>query len=417
MSSEGWFPGPYGLDIAMGATVRTQRTVLAVAHHLTAVTRLNDVLALVEPDPRVQTVYTVAPSSVFSRGAADHLRAMGVCLISFDHATQMFWDLVLAAGDGALERLHAPILHLQHGMGPSMLGQRWAGAGTAAPRPVAGLRREAFVAGGRVIPSVIGLAHEDHKKLLLEICPEARSAVRLVGDLAWDRIVESRPLRPYYREALGVTDDRRLLLISSTWGPRGLFGAHHDLIRRLATELPSERYAVVVALHPATWSWHGRKQTIAWSAGGLRAGAGLLPPHEGWRAALLAADVILGDFGTASYYGAAIGAPVLLAAFPDGDAVPGSQAELFGSLVPRWSPERPLLHQIEARAEYGVDSESSVSRALRDRLTSEPGRAAALLRREIYRLLRLDEPLDDPTPDPVPAPRLLSGSSDLEPVL
>ncbi|MFC5754542.1 hypothetical protein [Actinomadura rugatobispora] len=390
--------------------------MLAVVHHLTAVTRLNDVLTLVEPDQRVQTVHTVAPSSVFSRGVVDHLRATGACLVPFDHATQMPWDLAVAAGDGALERLHAPVLHLQHGMGPTMLSRRWAGAGDAASRPVAGLRREAFVAGGRVIPSTIALAHHDHRNRLLEVCPEAGSAVRVVGDPAFDRLSKSRPSRAAYREALGVAGDRRLVLVSSTWGPRGLFGVDRELIRRLAAELPPERYAVVVALHPSIWSWHGRRQTIAWCAAGMRAGADLLPPHEGWRAALVAADLVVGDYGTATYFGAALGTPVLLATFPDGDAFPASQAELLGRLVPRLDPERPLLPQIETHAGLRAQGGPSIGAVLRDRLTSEPGRSAVLLRREIYRLLRLEEPPDPPLLDPVPMPRLLTGPSDLEAV-
>ncbi|MDL4813748.1 hypothetical protein [Actinomadura opuntiae] len=389
--------------------------MLAVVHHLAAVTRLDDVLGLVEPDQRVQTVYTVAPSSVFSRGVDDHLRAAGACVVPFDHATQMPWDLAVAAGDGALERLHAPVLHLQHGMGPTVLSHRWVGAGTEASRPVAGVRREAFVAGGRVIPAAIALAHHEHRRRLLEVCPETRSAVRVVGEPAFDRMAASRPSRASYRDALGVTGDRRLVVVSSTWGPRGLFGRHRDLIQRLAEQLPRDRYTVVVALHPAIFSWHGLRQTLVWSAAGLRAGAGLLPPHDGWRAALIAADLIVGDHGTATYFGAASGVPVLLAAFPDGDAVPGSQAELLASLVPRLNTQRPLLPQIESQAGRRARSES-IAAVLRDRLTSEPGRAAPLLRREIYRLLRLDEPPAPAIPDPVPRPRLLAGPSDLEPV-
>ncbi|MFD0851384.1 hypothetical protein ACFQ07_04100, partial [Actinomadura adrarensis] len=103
--------------------------MLAVVHHLTAVTRLNDVLALVEPDHRVQTVFTVAPSSMLSRGVGDHLRAEGVCLVPFDQATQMSWDLAVAAGDGALERLHGPVMWVPHGMSPGMRIHRWRGAG------------------------------------------------------------------------------------------------------------------------------------------------------------------------------------------------------------------------------------------------------------------------------------------------
>ncbi|GAA3932181.1 hypothetical protein GCM10023085_11870 [Actinomadura viridis] len=404
MSSDGWSPGPFGLDAAKGATLATRRTVLAVAHHLTAATRLADVLTLIERDRRVQTVYTVAPASVFSPGVADHLRAAGALVIPFDRAAHTSFDLAIAAGDGGLERLHAPVLLLQHGMGPATRSHRWAGAGPAAPRPIAGLRREALVAGGRVIPAVIALAHHEHRLRLARICPEAEPAVRVVGDPALDRIGAGAPSRETYRRALGV-GGRRLVVVSSTWGPRSLFGRHRDLIRRLATELPPERYAVVAALHPATWSWHGHRQCLAWFDDCRRLGAGLLPPHEGWQAALTAADLVVGDYGSVSHYAAAIGVPTVLAAFPDDDVLPGSQAELLGRLAPRLSLDRPLLPQIEAHT--AAHSAPAVATLLRDRLTSEPGRAAALLRREMYGLLRLAEPAEPAALDAVPPPRLV----------
>ncbi|MFD0855682.1 hypothetical protein ACFQ07_25800, partial [Actinomadura adrarensis] len=52
---------------------------------------------------------------------------------------------------------------------------------------------------------------------------------------------------------------------------------------------------------------------------------------------------------------------------------------------------------------------ASLGAVLRERLTSEPGRAAALLRAEMYRLLRLDEPAEPPLLDPVPLPQIVSG--------
>lgn len=404
MSCDGWSAGPFGLDAAMGATLPTQRTVLVVVHHLTAATRLADVVPLVERDRRIQAVYTVAPSSVLSAGVADHLHASGNLVIPYKQAVQTSFHLALAAGDGGLERIHAPVLHLQHGMGPAVLSHRWAGAGLAAPRPVAGLRREALVNGGRVIPSLITLAHHDHRRRLLEVCPEAAPAVRVVGDPAYDRLVASTPLRERYRRALGVADGRRLVVVSSTWGPRALLGRNHDLLRRLATELPQDQYAIVAVLHPTTWTWHGRKQMIAWFDDCLRLGVGLLPPEEGWRAALAAADLVVGDHGSVSYYAGALGAPVMLAAFPDDDVLPGSQADLLRRLAPRLSPERPLLPQVQACLE---GHRPCVGAMLRDRLTSEPDRAAALLRRMMYELLRLEEPPDPPPVDPVPLPEVI----------
>ncbi|MFA1541429.1 hypothetical protein [Actinomadura monticuli] len=395
-----WSIGPFGLDGEKGATLSGLRTVLMVVHHLTAATRLADVAPLVERDRRVQTVYTVAPASAVGAGTARHLAASGALVVPFAQAAQTRFDLAVAAGDGGLERLHAPVLVLQHGMGPGKLARRWDGTGPEAARPVAGMRREAIVAGGRVIPSVLGLAHRDHRRTLARVCPEALPVARIVGDLAFDRLLQGMPLRERYRAALGV-DGRQLVVVSSTWGPEALLGRNRDLVRRLAAELPADGYRIVLAVHPVTWGFHGFRQLRAWFDDCLRLGVGLLPFEEGWRAALAAADLVVGDHGSVSAYAAGAGIPLLLGAFPASDVVPRSLSDLLGRRVPHLAPDRPLLQQV--RDAIGAP----VAKDLRGRLTSEPGRAAVLLRREMYRLMRVDEPAEPPVTDPPPLPDLV----------
>ncbi|MBA9002533.1 hypothetical protein [Thermomonospora cellulosilytica] len=401
MSCDGWAPGPFGLDAAKGSTIAAERTVLVVVHHLTAATRLADVVPLVGRDRRIQTVFTASAASVLSAGIGEHLRACGGVVIPFRQATQIRFDLAVAAGDGDLARVHAPVLHLQHGMGPGVRSHRWAGAGPAAPRPMPGLRRETLLGGGRIIPAVIGLPHRGDLNRLAEICPEALPAARVVGDPAFDRLTASLPLRERYRRALGVTGGRRLVVVSSTWGPRGLVGRYPGLLSRLAAELPADRYAVVAALHPVIWAWHGPQQILAWFDDCRRRGVGLLPPQEGWRAALAAADLVVGDHGSVTHYAAGVGIPVMLGAFPDDDVVPGTAADRLRLTAPRLMPDRPLREQIDAFLAAGTAGADAV---LRDRLTSEPGRSAVLLRRVMYELLRLPEPVEPPSVDPAPLP-------------
>src|SRR5580698_7693603 len=77
MAGGEWVRGPFGLDAERGRTVPCQRSVLVVVHHLTAATRLADVVPLLEADRRVQTVFTVPPSSLFSAGADAFLAGLG----------------------------------------------------------------------------------------------------------------------------------------------------------------------------------------------------------------------------------------------------------------------------------------------------------------------------------------------------
>jgi hypothetical protein len=169
----------------------------------------------------------------------------------------------------------------------------------------------------------------------------------------------------------------------------------------VAAELPQNKYCVVAALHPNTWGYSSRRQITRWNSDSLHIGVRLLPPEDGWLAALIAADRVLGDHGSVTYYGAALGVPTILGAFPDEDVVPGSHIARLGSIAPRVDWGKPLGPQLDSAVSAYCDD---VHAALRDDLSSKPGQAATLLRREMYRLMRLPEPDCPARLEPVPPP-------------
>lgn len=114
-----WVPGPFGLDALRGSTVRAGRTVLAVAHHVTAATRLADVMPLLETDRRVAVAYTASPASAFTGGLDAHLRDLGGLVVPWQQAVATRWDLVVAASHGMLEKLHGPVMTVLHGAAPA----------------------------------------------------------------------------------------------------------------------------------------------------------------------------------------------------------------------------------------------------------------------------------------------------------
>src|SRR5690606_4642335 len=130
--------------------------------------------------------------------------------------------------------------------------------------------------------------------------------------------------RDRYRQRLGVGHGRHLLAVSSTWSRHSLLGVRRDLLRRLLAELPLDDYRVTLIAHPNIWYRHGRAQLELWFADEIEAGLPLPPPHEGWRAAIIAADALVGDHGSVTYYAAALGRPVLLAAFGSAELDPES---------------------------------------------------------------------------------------------
>jgi hypothetical protein len=214
--SNEWVNGPFGLDGIKGMTVPDQRTVLAVAHHLTSATRLTEVLPLLESDRRIQVVYTAAPASYFTGGLTDYLRGLAGLVVPWDQAIRTRWDMAIAASHGLLEQLHAPVLTLPHGSGPGKLYGRIQGAGPPATRPVTGVPPDRLVVGGRVVPSALILPHERHLELLARDCPEALRVAAVAGDPCLDRLLASRRHRDSYRRAFGMRTGRRLVLVSST---------------------------------------------------------------------------------------------------------------------------------------------------------------------------------------------------------
>ncbi|MFJ3214886.1 hypothetical protein ACIPLC_03045 [Kitasatospora sp. NPDC086801] len=248
-------------------------------------------------------------------------------------------------------------------------------------------------------------SHPEQIDRLAESCPAALPTAVLAGDPCFDRILAARHHRDRYRRALGVHPGQRLILLNSTWNPTSLFGdaGSEDvlplLLPRLTSELPVDEYRVAAVLHPNIWHGHGPGQVRLWLDRARRAGLALVDPLEGWRQALIAADVVLGDFGSVSYYAAACGTPVLLGAADPEALGASSPVAAFVRSAPRLDPYGALLPQLDKLlAEHRpLDGPAELT-------SSVPGQSAALLRSLFYRLIGITEPTAPAVLDPLPLP-------------
>jgi hypothetical protein len=371
-----WLEVPIGRDAGRWITARTQRTVLAVAHTAASFGHLLDAVELLEPDPRVQVVFTQAPDTI-GNAVPELLRRLGGVVVPWQQAVHTDFDLALVTDAAGIHRLGAPIVFLPHGvMHNKLIADQVVGLGTPW-----------LTWYGRLLPAALTLSHSDLLKVLAQQCPQALPVATVVGDLCLDRLRASRASRGWYRSALGIDDSRALVAVSSTWGPESLFATAREMCDLVA----GERYAVALVLHPAVWYGHGPRQILAWLREQRRRGLRLVDPL-GWRGLVAAADVWLGDHGSATVYAAAAGVPVLRIPGTACATPPGSAAALLADLAPAVTPGRPLPEQ-------------AAPVAIADRVTSAPGRAALLLRTQLYRHLRLPEPAALPVTAPVPAAR------------
>jgi hypothetical protein len=393
--------GPFGLHAQRGNTLAYARTVLVVVHTVTSATRLGDVVPMLEADPRIQVVYTHAPTALFSGGTREFLSRLGGVVVPWETVTQVRFDLALAAHAGLLEWVHAPVVSMPHGTGYSKYQVRWDMDGPEASREPGGPDRARLVYHGRVIASAHIVPTRAQARRLWLTVPEATAVTVVAGDPCYDRLEASLPERASYRDAL-ATGDRDLVTVTSTWSPNGLLGTSPGLLAELVRYLPRDRYQVAAIVHPAVWYWHGPRQVRAWYADCVRQGLILIPPEEGWRATVAASDVVIGDHGSVTCYAAAAGIPVLLGAYPAKEIEPDSTVARLAAVAPRLQTGIPYHRQLQEASVAWNDEGHALMRNL---VTDLPGRSAIAIRSCLYRLMELPEPAGEPQPEPVPAPQ------------
>jgi hypothetical protein len=399
MNTTTWIRGPIGWGSESRTTRTGCHTVLVVVPTLTAGTRLFDLIPLLEADYRVQVVFTVPHTADAWHGVEEYVRRQEGLVIPWSQAVQHSFDLVLAASHRHLHELRGPILLLPHGAGTLMSRQYSRKAG-AATLPSTGLDRELLTYRGRVLPAATVLTHDAELEALATLCPEAVPTAIVAGDLCWDRMVASMPLRSRYRHALGVAEGQQLITVSSTWSAQSAFGRLPGLCRRVLGEPSMSGVKVAAVLHPNIWTVHGRRQVVAWLSDCLSRGLLLMPPEEGWRATMIASDWVLGDHGSTTAYAAGIGCPVTLAAYPDDNIRAASLADTVRSFAPSLRRDLPLPEQARDALKFRNSLRGAVSAAI----SSRQGSAAAILRTAMYRLLNIPEPVCGVVAAPVPAP-------------
>ncbi|MGW4059501.1 hypothetical protein ACWEGE_14525 [Amycolatopsis sp. NPDC004747] len=381
---------------------RLGKSVLVLAPHSVALGRLGDLLPLLETDHRTQRVYAVPEDGEDRPDAADLIRGRGEVLLSAQQAEQTTHGLVLAASTRGLDRVRGPALLVPHGGG---LGQYRPWRTEAAGKLVTGLDPAQLMPAGRVRADRIALTHVRELDLLAETCPQAVPHAVVAGDIAFDRLVASTPYREQYREALGVTDDREIILVTVTWSPRSGFGIEPDVFRHIVDAARWDGFLVVASLHPQIWSQHGAGQVLGWLSDAIEAGLVVLAPHTDWRGAVAAAGYVMADYTSVGPFAAGFGTPVLRIPHGPQPLLPGTPAAVLAEHAPLWDATRPLLPQLRAAADRQC---CGLGARIAGLLTSCPGQAGRILRKTMYDLLGLTEPARAVLVPPAPLPRPVS---------
>ncbi|MBB5120530.1 hypothetical protein AF335_11410 [Streptomyces eurocidicus] len=389
---------PVGPDAARWRTFGGERTVVVAARTVTSLVRVLDVVPeILHDDPRITVVFAYDPTSAFNDGVLDLLRSLGCRTLPWPQLAEISPDLLLSASENIKVPLgRYPVLVLPHGVGFHKQVPDSAGSGTR----LSGLVHDDLLAARR---AWLAVSHPDQESQLAAAHPGTAGRTVLVGDPCLDRLRASARWRERYRSALGVVPGQQLVLVSSTWGEESLAGSWPGLPADLLAQLPADEFRVALVLHPNIWSGHGAWQVRVMQQSALEAGLIAVDPTDGWQQALVASDLVIGDHGSVTLYGAALGRPVVLGAFGS-EAVPGTAGYALRSAAARLETGRPLRPQLAAAvAGHRADRFAAVSAAA----FAEPGQALPRLRELVYSLLGLPQPKQPgrgPRAFPIPAP-------------
>jgi hypothetical protein len=364
-------------------TFDCERAVLVVARTVTSTSRLLEALRFFRDDFRIKLIFTVNDTSPYSAGVHELLRSAGVeQVVPWSGVGRLNYALAISASENIdFEALRGrPVVVLPHGVGFNKYVPDPVTGGTR----LAGLPPAAALRSGRVR---LVLGHPDQQRQLRAVAPEVDGHTVVTGDPTYDQLLAGQPLRERYRRKLGVRG-RTLVVLSSTWRRESEIGRWRTLPREMAASLPADEYQVAMVLHPNIWAYYGTLQVRTWFSDALEAGVLLIPPTQGWQAALLAAHVVVGDHGSLSLYTAGLGTPLLLAAFGD-ETVVGTPIDLLGRTADHLDRNADLRAQVNHALAAHTPERFA---ALTNEVFAHVGDATTLLRDALYRELDLAPP-------------------------
>lgn len=366
------------------ATLRAQRTVLAVARNGASAFRLLELAKLLDDDDRINLRVTVGPNSRYGHGVEQLLTSKRIRLLPWDFAKASTFDLILSGSANAcLGELRGPVLLFPHGAGH----HKRPPAGDDGER-VFELTAQQLLHNGSVIASKHLLPGRDSMERLRRDCAAAAERAVVAGDPIAQQLRRHTPLRESYRADFDLRPGQRLVVASSTWGPHSLAGQSLDLLKRMVAELPADEYRVAATFHHNVTIHDGRRELERILKSAVDSGLILLPPDMSWQSAVIAADCVIGDHGSTTFYAADV-TPVAVVVDEPGESPADSPMTTLINSVAHLDEEQPIQPQIEALI---TGPQSPAVAAVVDASIERHVDAAAVFRSAMYDLMGLPEP-------------------------
>ena len=366
---------------------RTRKHILFVCDSALAAEYMAEFWGLFEGDRRLRA-WTLLPPRM-EPGCAEAqaiLRALRLPCASARTARLRQWDLVCATyhteHEDIVDRRRQPTLLVPHGIES---GKKVKGA-------VSTFGPLAWDSNGKVRYTRMFDASALNRELAIQLNPEYRDIVAVVGNLRDDAMLQMCGRREQIRTEMGIKAGEKVVFVLSTWGPACLWQTVGDAVLTESGRLLGE-YRFILNAHPHEYRPKPCGERVWGEVVRSQRSRGYVvrEPDEDWAPYMVACDVLLTDHTSLALHGALLGRPAVYVPVCDELLEPGSLVWQYRHLSPT---VRPNCSDLRERLKEALGSyPEEPLRRLSNEINSCPGQACGLVRHEVYQLLRLALPL------------------------
>ncbi len=359
------------------------RNVLFASHSTLTASYLAEIWELVRNDPSVRCYLTLQRPEHHRGDWSESKAQIPVPEIPQWSANLQPWDLVVMADHaGAFLPLATPwrhpVLRISHGIG----GKRIDGEDYFYGSRIRDRR-------ARLIYTQLFESSESRRDQAIASEPNLKAHIAVVGSLRADKLTAAAEKKKIHRASQRIPT----VLIASSWGQGNLFSRFDEALIAAAEPL-KKRYRFVLRPHPHLLraSTSGGRNWQAVFDEYVRRGFAYSPPSERLVDAVSDADVVVvDDLTSVGLLAVLAGVKVVVA--PSGSESAGRNTFLvrLRDMVPALNAPTDLDGALSAVTKAWPPAGLST---LLNEMNSEPGRSEMLMRREVYRLLRLDTPVE-----------------------
>ena len=226
----------------------------------------------------------------------------------------------------------------------------------------------------------------------VELQPCLRDHIAVVGDLRVDAVLELAKQHRQIRKRLGFSENDKVVLFMSTWGPMSLMERFGPALFEEARHLMDRGiYKFIIGSHPNLWQqqWAVERPWGDFLRAQRAHGFLVMEPDESWEPYVAACDLAVSDHTSLSLYYTMLGKPIVFVPSVTKDLAEGSvQIKLINISSSLESPQQLEKTLQRTFQEYPIDKLQQLSHDI----CSYPGEAAQRITVEIYDLLRLAPP-------------------------